>query len=95
MSFAKTEIEKIAWLARLSLAEEDIPGYSKDLTNILSLVEQMNTIDTTTVEPLAHPLELKARLREDTITEPDERDHFQEIAPLVENGYYLVPKVIE
>ena len=95
MSLTKTDIEKIAWLARLAITSEDIPHYASDLSNILALVEQMNTVDTQGISPLAHPLEITTRLREDRVTEQDQRDHFQSIAPEVENGHYLVPKVIE
>ena len=95
MSLEKTEIEKIAWLARLALDEDDIPGYARDLSNILDLVEQMNTIKTNDIEPLAHPMEIKARLRPDEVTETDQREKFQSIAPHVDNGHYLVPRVIE
>ncbi|MCH7694747.1 MAG: Asp-tRNA(Asn)/Glu-tRNA(Gln) amidotransferase subunit GatC [Proteobacteria bacterium] len=95
MSLEKTEIEKIAWLARLALDEDDIPGYARDLSNILGLVEQMNTIKTNDIEPLAHPMEIKARLRPDEVTETDQREKFQNIAPHVDNGHYLVPRVIE
>ncbi|MFQ5659538.1 MAG: Asp-tRNA(Asn)/Glu-tRNA(Gln) amidotransferase subunit GatC [Gammaproteobacteria bacterium] len=95
MSLDKTEIEKIAWLARLALDEDDIPNYSRDLANILALIEQMNSVDTAGIEPLAHPMEIKARLRHDTVTEDDQRERFQAIAPAVGNGHYLVPKVID
>lgn len=95
MSLDKTDIQKIAILARLTIDEQDIPGYCRDLSNILELVEQMNGVDTTNVEPLAHPLEIKARLRPDEVTELNQRQKFQSIAPAVEDGLYLVPKVIE
>ncbi len=95
MSLEKTEIEKIAWLARLALDEGDISDYARDLSNILCLVEQMNTIKTNDIEPLAHPMEIKARLRPDEVTETDQREKFQNIAPHVDNGHYLVPRVIE
>lgn len=95
MSLDKSDIEKIAWLARLSISVEEIPKYSKELNNILDLVEQMNGVDTADIEPMAHPLEITARLREDRVTESDQRERFQTIAPAVENGHYLVPRVIE
>ena len=95
MSLDKTEIQKIAWLARLAVDENDMAGYGRDLVNILKLVEQMNTIDTTNVDPMAHPLEMKARLRADQVTETNQRDKFQAQAPAVADGLYLVPKVIE
>ncbi len=95
MSLDKTEIEKISWLARLALKNDDIPNYATDLSNILDLVDQMNAINTTDIEPLAHPIEIKARLRIDEVTETDQREKFQEISPATENGLYVVPKVIE
>lgn len=95
MSLTKAEVEKIAWLARLSLHEADIPDYTRQLSSILEFVNQMNTVDITDALPLAHPLELTARLREDFVTEKNQREEFQAIAPLVEAGLYLVPKVIE
>jgi aspartyl-tRNA(Asn)/glutamyl-tRNA(Gln) amidotransferase subunit C len=95
MSLQKADVEKIAHLARLAINENDIPEYTRNLSEILEFVEQMNAVDTTGVEPLAHPLEFNQRLREDVVTESDQRQHFQKIAPLVENGLYLVPKVIE
>lgn len=91
----QSDIKKIAWLARLEMAEEDTPGFSRDLSNILNLVEQMDQIDTSSVTPMAHPLELSARLRPDKVTETNQREQFQSHAPAVERGHYLVPKVIE
>ncbi|MEJ2552572.1 MAG: Asp-tRNA(Asn)/Glu-tRNA(Gln) amidotransferase subunit GatC [Gammaproteobacteria bacterium] len=95
MSLQHSDIEKIAHLARLAVAEEDIPRYVRELSNILHMVEQMNSVDTHSVIPMAHPMEAGQRLRADEITEADQRDHFQSIAPQVEAGLYLVPKVIE
>ena len=95
MSLDKSEVQKIAWLARLAIDEQDIPSYSDELSNILSLVERMNSVDTNGILPIAHPLELSARLRADEVTEENQRDHFQKDAPLTEDGCYLVPKVIE
>ena len=95
MSFDKSELQNIAWLARLVIDEEAMAGYAADLANILTLVEQMNQARTEGVEPLAHPLELQARLRPDAVAEQDQRDDFQAGAPQAEAGYYIVPKVIE
>lgn len=89
------EIEKIAHLARLGIDPQDIPAYARSLSDILGLVEQMNAVDTSQIEPMSHPLELVQRLRADSVTESDEREVFQKIAPNVENGLYLVPQVIE
>lgn len=95
MTLERQDVEKIAHLARLAIREEDIPDYARDLSNILELVEQMNTADTGDVSPMAHPLDAVQRLREDEVTETDRRERFQELAPEVEAGVYLVPKVIE
>lgn len=95
MSLNETDIKKIAHLARLGISEHDIPKYSKELSNILDFVEQMNKIDTSNITPMAHPLDVAQRLRPDDITEPNQRELFQSIAPLVEAGLYLVPQVIE
>ncbi|KPK37758.1 MAG: hypothetical protein AMJ69_10440 [Gammaproteobacteria bacterium SG8_47] len=95
MSLERSDVEKIAHLARLAIDEEEIPVYARELSKILELVEQMNSVDTSGVVPMAHPLEVSQRLRPDEVTESDQREHFQSIAPAVEDGLYLVPKVIE
>jgi aspartyl-tRNA(Asn)/glutamyl-tRNA(Gln) amidotransferase subunit C len=95
VSLERADIENIAWLARLSLKEDEITDYQCELSRILQLVEQMNAIKTDAITPLAHPLEISSRLREDKITETDQRDENQKFAPEVDAGYYLVPKVIE
>ena len=95
MSLDRQDVERIAHLARLAIDEADVPGYARNLSDILALVEQMNAVDTGAVEPLAHPMEASQRLRPDEVTETDRRERFQGLAPAVENGLYLVPKVIE
>ncbi len=95
MPLDSDEIKKIAWLARLVLDENKIADYQRELGNVLNLVEQMNSIDTANIDPLAQTQEIYARLRQDEVTEDNQRDKFQQIAPEVENGHYLVPKVIE
>lgn len=95
VSLQRSDIEKIAHLARLGIAEEDIPRYTRELSTILQMVEQMNGLDTRDVIPMAHPMEAAQRLRADEVTETDQRERFQAIAPQVEAGLYLVPKVIE
>ena len=95
MSLDKNDVEKIAHLARIAISEKDVPGYAKSLSNILELVEQMDAVDTENVAPMAHPQDAFQRLREDIVTEENQREHFQQIAPEVEDGLYLVPKVIE
>jgi aspartyl-tRNA(Asn)/glutamyl-tRNA(Gln) amidotransferase subunit C len=95
MSLEKADVEKIAHLARLAVSEDQVDAVASDLSNILELVEQMNAVDTEGVTPMAHPLHMVQRLREDEVTEQNQREHFQTVAPLTENGLYLVPKVIE
>lgn len=95
MSIDQSEVARIAHLARLELSADEIPRYAAELSKILDLVGRMSAVDTTGVSPMAHPLDLAQRLREDRVTEADRRDDFQAHAPAVENGLYLVPKVIE
>jgi len=95
MSLSASEVEKIAHLARLGINPADVPAYARNLSNIIGLVEQMQAVDTSGIEPMAHPLEAVARLRADAVTESDQRAHFQAIAPQVAAGLYLVPKVLE
>ncbi len=89
MTLEKTDVEKIAWLARLKLSDNDIPEYARQLSSILALVEQMNTVDTVSVAPLAHPLELSLRLRDDVVTEGNQRETFQAIAVHVEPAFIV------
>lgn len=95
MSLTSAEVDRIAWLARLAIDADKVDAYARDLSGILDFIEQMNTVDTTAVEPMAHPLDQSQRLRPDAVTEADQRTRFQAQAPAVEAGLYLVPKVIE
>ena len=89
------QIRAIADLARLELSPAEAVAMQQELTGILRLVDQMSAVDTTGVEPMSHPQAAMQRLREDRVTEGDQRGEFQAIAPQVEDGLYLVPKVIE
>lgn len=95
MSLTPDEVAKIAHLARLAVTDEEQAAVASDLSSILDLVEQMNQVDTKDVVPMSHPLHMTQRLRTDAVSEADQREKFQSIAPAVENGLYLVPKVIE
>jgi len=95
MSLSESEVKKIADLARLNLTAEEIHLYTPQLSRILDFIEQMNQQNTKTIEPLAHPLDVFQRLRQDAVTEENCREKFQRIAPQVEMGFYLVPKVID
>ena len=95
MAIEQDEIEKIAELARIRIGDEQIGQVTQRITEILQMVDQLQAVDTQDVEPMANPLDATARLRADAVTEIDRREAFQAIAPAVENGLYLVPKVID
>jgi aspartyl-tRNA(Asn)/glutamyl-tRNA(Gln) amidotransferase subunit C len=95
MSLSSDDVAKIAHLARLAVDPADTESLSRDLSNILDLVEQMQAVDTEGVQPMAHPLEMSQRLRRDEVTETNQRELYQSNAPQAEKGLFLVPKVIE
>ena len=95
MSLTPTEVQKIAHLARLSIGETEIQPLTKDLDNILSLVDQMSQTDIGQVEPMAHPLEADQPLRTDVVTETNQRDCFLQNAPQSMMGLYIVPQVLD
>lgn len=95
MSIEIDEVKKIAKLAALNVAEDDLQSYATNLSNILDLVAQMNAVDTSGVTPMSHPFDVVQRLREDKVTDENRREDFLTIAPKTEDGLYLVPKVIE
>jgi aspartyl-tRNA(Asn)/glutamyl-tRNA(Gln) amidotransferase subunit C len=100
MSLALTDIARLSKLAQLELTDQQAADALDKLNSIFGLVEQMKAVDTTGVTPLAHPIaawqdDLALRLREDRVTEPNRRDDYQKPAPAVQDGLYLVPKVIE
>lgn len=95
MSFSDADVKKVAFLARIAISNQEVESYLGQLSNILGLVEQMQAVDTTGIEPMSHAQEVYLRLREDAVSESNQREAFQEVAPQVENGLYLVPKVIE
>ncbi len=89
------EVRRIADLARIEVPDADVAALQQQLNGIFGLIEQMRAVDTAGVEPMAHAVEVVQRLREDRVTEADQHDLFQAGAPQVEDGLYLVPKVIE
>lgn len=95
MTLKIEDLRNIAHLARLHIDDDSLDRYAADISSILELVDQMNQVDSSGVKPLANPLEATQRLRDDEVTETDERDKFQQIAPDVEQGLYRVPRVIE
>ena len=95
MSLSDDQIRRIARLARIAIREDESGAVRERLNRVLGLIDEMRQADTTGVEPMAHALDIVQRLRPDEATEPDLRDQYQEVAPAVEDGLYLVPKVIE
>jgi len=95
MSLGPDDVKAIAHLARLQINDADIKHYADSLSSILDLVAQMNSVNSDDVKPMAHPMDINQRLRIDDVREENQREHFQAIAPQIEDGLYLVPKVIE
>lgn len=95
MSLDTNQVLAIADLSRLQIDEKSITEFQTNLSNILDLVDQLQAVDTSGVEPMAHPMDAVQRLRADVVTEENNREKFQKIAPSTENGHYLVPKVVE
>ncbi len=95
MSLSLDEVRRIARLARIELSPSETETTRDQLNGIFAFIEQLQTVDTTGIEPMSHAVDVVQRLREDKVTEFDRRADFQKIAPDVEAGLYLVPKVIE
>ena len=95
MAIKQDDIEKIAELARIRISDEEIGQVTRRITEILQMVDRLQAVDTRDVEPMANPLDAIQRLRPDEVTQHNRRDAFQAIAPAVEKGLYLVPRVIE
>ncbi len=89
------EVKAIARLARIDIDDEHVANFAHDLTRIIDFIAQMDAVDTSAVEPLAHPLEVTAQTRPDDVLETDQRERFLSAAPRTEAGLYLVPKVID
>ena len=95
MSLTLEQVRRIAHLARIEVSDAEAQATVGHLNGIFALIEEMQAVDTTGVEPMAHATDLVLRLREDRVTESDRRAAYQAVAPAVEDGLYLVPKVIE
>ncbi len=95
MSLSLADVEKVARLARLAMNDQELQAAQGQLNNIFGLIAEMQAVDTKGIEPMSHAQDVAQRLREDKVTEPNQREAFQTIAPQVENGLYLVPQVIE
>ncbi len=95
MAINADEVRTMARLARLKIDQADVPAYAEQLSRILEFVARLQAVDTTGIEPMAHPTDMPARLREDVVTESDQREELQDGAPALSDGMYLVPQVIE
>jgi len=95
MSVSESDIARVAELARIRLDPTEVPELTNRMNNILGMIDQMQSADTGDIQPMANPLDAVQRLRPDAVTEPDQRDAFQALAPASQDGLYLVPKVIE
>jgi aspartyl-tRNA(Asn)/glutamyl-tRNA(Gln) amidotransferase subunit C len=99
MSLTPDQLQRIALLARIEVSAEEAQGVAERLNRVLGMIDQLQAVDTEGVEPMSHALDaqlsVRQRLRPDAVTEPDRRDDYQKGAPAVEQGLYLVPKVIE
>ncbi|MBV1774679.1 Asp-tRNA(Asn)/Glu-tRNA(Gln) amidotransferase subunit GatC [Burkholderiaceae bacterium DAT-1] len=95
MSLNEADVRRIARLARIALSDEEVATTGQQLNGILGLIEQLQAVNTDGVEPMAHASDVSLRLREDVVSETNRREAYQAVAPQVENGLFLVPKVIE
>jgi len=95
MSLSPDQIRRLARLARIALEPAEGEAVLAQLNRVLGLIDEMRAVDTGASEPMAHALDVVQRLRADTVTESDQHELFQSVAPAVENGLYLVPRVIE
>jgi aspartyl-tRNA(Asn)/glutamyl-tRNA(Gln) amidotransferase subunit C len=95
MNLNDDDIRKLAALARIAVDDSIIDDVANKISDILHMVDQMQAMDTSAVEPMANPLDAVQPLRRDEVTEPNQREAFQALAPATENGLYLVPKVID
>lgn len=95
MSLTQDDVKRIARLARIETSDAEVQAMQIQLNSIFDLIATMQAVDTTGIAPMAHAQEVYQRLRDDAVTESDRHAAFQSVAPAVENGLYLVPKVIE
>jgi aspartyl-tRNA(Asn)/glutamyl-tRNA(Gln) amidotransferase subunit C len=95
MTISEQDLARVAELARLRLDPATVTEVTGRIGNILGMIDRMQAVDTSAVSPMAHPLDTVQRLRPDEVTEPDRRADFLAIAPVSEDGLYLVPRVIE
>tara|TARA_R110002073_G_scaffold167211_5_gene323918 strand:- start:486 stop:773 length:288 start_codon:yes stop_codon:yes gene_type:complete len=95
MTLSIDDVKRIADLAHIEVNEDEAKATLTQLSDIFNLIEKMQAVNTSTVEPMSHAQDVTQRLRDDVVTETDQRELFQSVAPQVEAALYLVPKVIE
>lgn len=95
MALSDDQVRRIARLARIAIRREDSAPVVERLNRVLGLIDQLRAVDTAGIEPMSHALDLVQRLRPDEVSEQDQRERYQAVAPSTEKGLYLVPKVIE
>ncbi len=95
MSLNHDDIRRLAHLARIAVSDQEVAEIGAKLNSIFTMIEAMRVVDTRGVTPMSHGIDVVQRLREDAVTESNQRELFQSIAPQVENGLYMVPKVID
>ena len=95
MSLTPDQVQRIALLARIAIRPDEVGGVADQLNRVLGLIDQLQALDTRGIEPMSHALDVVQRLRPDAITEENRREEYQAIAPAVEGGLYLVPRVLE
>ena len=95
MSINKDQIKYLSLLSRMDIQESEINDVEEKLTKIIDFVDQLQSIDTDEIEPMAHPLNQSQRLRADKVVEENNRDKIQKNSKSIERGMYIVPKVIE
>ena len=95
MSVKKSEIAYISSLSKLKMEDAEMDNYTRQISEILEMIQQLEKVDTHDIEPMAHPLNMKQRLRLDSVTEENHRELYQKNAVVSEEGFYKVPKVIE
>ena len=95
MALTLDDVKRVAHLARIAMDESEAPAVLAQLTGVFDLIAEMQAVDTRGVEPMSHAVDVTQPLRVDAVTESDQRELFQSVAPHVEGGLYLVPKVIE
>ena len=95
MSVKKSEIAYISSLSKLKMEDAEMENYTRQISEILEMIQQLEKVDTHDIEPMAHPLNMKQRLRLDVVTEENRRELYQKNAVVFEEGFYKVPKVIK